>query len=345
MAISEQNRLSPLISDPELGWVEALSSSGMGNLENSRELGWSESIPTLPGTEGCSDPEKHLRICLKWRVGWSCSIYLGQGRQMRGELCFEGHLSAQRSWGYFNDHTWSEGLRYQCNTLLFTSKGQRNLGNFSRMFSCEAHLLKALLSLTAVTFSLALRTNNSKARECFWRYFIQLPSWALHSFWCIYTASSSACPTSSGSSVSQDYTSWIKPHNKLFWAAKVQEIYFGKSYEKQRRTADVSNRQTFPVWPWVCTLDQSLDNILQHCAKGNNGFLLVSKNSGRADSDSFQLHLYPKTPKIFFILCPWLSVAIIQHLHLSHWRQRSKIFRRGMEQWEGKRQSGVTWGG
>lgn len=39
MALSEQNGLSPLISGPESGWVEALSSSGMGNLENSRELG------------------------------------------------------------------------------------------------------------------------------------------------------------------------------------------------------------------------------------------------------------------------------------------------------------------
>lgn len=83
--------------------------------------------------------------------------------------------------------------------------------------------------------------------------------------------SSSPCPTSSGSNVSQDYTSRIKLHNKLFWAGNVQEIYFGKSYEKQRRTADVSNGQTFRVWPWVCTLAQSLDNILQHCAKGNNG--------------------------------------------------------------------------
>ncbi|RMB94325.1 hypothetical protein DUI87_29133 [Hirundo rustica rustica] len=41
MAPSEQNRLNPSISDPESipGWVEALSSSGMGNQENSRELG------------------------------------------------------------------------------------------------------------------------------------------------------------------------------------------------------------------------------------------------------------------------------------------------------------------
>lgn len=148
--------------------------------------------------------------------------------------------------------------------------------------------------------------------------------------------SSSPCPTSSGSNVSQDYTSRIKLHNKLFWAGNVQEIYFGKSYEKQRRTADVSNGQTFPVWPWVCTLAQSLDNILQHRAKGNNGSfdptaVLVSANTQKADSNSFQHHLHPKTPKNFFILCPWLSMAIIQHLLLSHWRQRSKILTRGTE--------------
>lgn len=78
----------------------------------------------------------------------------------------------------------------------------------------------------------------------------------------------------------------------------------------------------------VSPLDQSLDNILQHCAKGSNGSFdtsaaLVSAGSGRANSNSFQPHFRPKTPKNFFILCPWLSMAII-HLHLSHWRQRSK---------------------
>lgn len=145
--------------------------------------------------------------------------------------------------------------------------------------------------------------------------------------------SSSLYPTSSGSNVSQDYISQIEPHNKLFWAGRVQEIYLGKSSERQRRTAGVSNGLTFSVWLWACALDQSVDNILQHHAKGNNGSLdpcaaLVSANPGRADPNSFQPHAHPKMPKNFFILCPWLSMAIIQHLHLSHWRQISKILTR-----------------
>lgn len=90
-----------------------------------------------------------------------------------------------------------------------------------------------------------------------------------------YPPSSSPCPTSSGSNVSQDHTSQTEPHNKQCWAGNVQAEYFGKLYGEQRRTADVSNRQKLPVWPWVCALDRSLDNILHHCAKGNNEIILV----------------------------------------------------------------------
>lgn len=82
--------------------------------------------------------------------------------------------------------------------------------------------------------------------------------------------SSSPCPTSSGNNVSQDYTPRIKPHNKVFWARNVREVNFGKSPEEQRRTADVSNRQMFPVWPWVCTLDQSLAQRWRMLFEGNN---------------------------------------------------------------------------
>lgn len=66
-----------------------------------------------------------------------------------------------------------------------------------------------------------------------------------------------------------------KPHHKECWAGNVQEEYFGKLYGEQKRTADVSNRQKLPVWPWVCTPDQSLDNILHHCARGNSEIILV----------------------------------------------------------------------
>lgn len=87
--------------------------------------------------------------------------------------------------------------------------------------------------------------------------------------------SSSPCPTSSGSNVSQDYTPRIKPHNKVFWASNVREVNFGKLYEEQRRTADVSNRQMFPVWPSVCTLGHSLAQRWRMLSKGNNSGLEI----------------------------------------------------------------------
>lgn len=159
MALSEQNRLKPPISGPRLRMAQiTLWLWRWPAGRNTKDLGWSESIPTIPGSEDLIQQSTPGYAQTKGLYG---AVALSQGR---GPMWFTGHLSLHSGWEYVGIHVWSEELRYQCRTLIFiTSGGWRNLGNFSRAFSSQAYSLKGLLSLAAVTFSLALRTNNSKA--------------------------------------------------------------------------------------------------------------------------------------------------------------------------------------
>lgn len=183
--------------------------------------------PPFLALETCSDSAQRFRICLNQRAGWSCSLWLGQGATPRraGGTSWGSsgvyRTSKRAEWLKVLDvHTWREELRYQCRTLVFTTSGDwRNLGNFSRTFNPEAHLLKALLSLVAITLSLSLwllRLITAKLMKILCtasKLGTALFLVHLHSS---HPPSSSPCPTSSGSNVSQDCASRIKPHNELF---------------------------------------------------------------------------------------------------------------------------------
>lgn len=159
--------------------------------------------------------------------------------------------------------------------------------------------------------------------------------------------SSSPCPTSSGSNVSQDYTPRIKPHNKVFWASNVREVNFGKLYEEQRRTADVSNRQMFPVWPSVCTLGHSLAQRWRMLSKGNNSGLEIIfahllipvlcwylQTLGELTTNPFQPQPHPKTPRISLFSVPdspW------QPSNTCIWATRGKDPKYSPGEWSGKK--------